>query len=88
LFFAQSKKEEILILTNRIDSLKNAFNLEKIKLMNAQEKLKEDFKFEKSTLQFELNATKNQLESVNKSFHIEHDRLVQLQKKNIRDQLL
>jgi len=47
---AQSKKEEIILLNNRIDSLTTVFNLEKKSLQEELSKTKEDFKTEKNQL--------------------------------------
>jgi hypothetical protein len=71
---AQSKKEEIVILNNRIDSLTTAFNLEKRSLQEELNKTKEDFKTEKNKLQDEaktltnnLNQTKTELDKLKQS---------------------
>lgn len=53
---AQSKKEEIVLLNNRIDSLTKVFNLEKKSLQEELSKTKEDFKTEKNQLQDEAKA--------------------------------
>ena len=58
---AQSKKEEIVILNNRIDSLTTAFNLEKRSLQEELNKTKEDFKTEKNKLQDEAKTLTNNL---------------------------
>jgi hypothetical protein len=47
---AQSKKEEILILNHRIDSLTTVFNLEKKSLQDELNKTKEYFKTEKKSI--------------------------------------
>lgn len=87
ILFAQSKKEEIVILNNRIDSIRNASNLEKSSLQKELFILKEDFANEKGLIQIELNETQKQLESVMKSFHNEKERNTLLQLKKSNDSL-
>jgi hypothetical protein len=58
---AQSKKEEIVLLNNRIDSLTTVFNLEKKSLQVELDKTKEEFKIENNKLQNESKALTNNL---------------------------
>lgn len=90
LYLAQTKKEEILVLNTRIDSISNVCNtlvLEKAALQKEQEKLKEECTTEKSLLQNELSATQKQLESVQKSFQSERELRLQIAEKKSRDSL-
>lgn len=90
LILAQSKKEEILVLNTRIDSISNVcntLNLEKAALQKEQEKLKEECVTEKSLLQNELNATQKQLESVQKTFQRERELRLQIAEKKSKDSL-
>lgn len=57
---AQSKKEEILILNHRIDSLTTVFNLEKKSLQDELNKTKEYFKTEKNQFQNDAKASAEQ----------------------------
>jgi hypothetical protein len=91
LFFAQSKKEEILVLNARIDSITNvcnSLNLEKTALQKEQLRLKEEFAGEKGLLQNELNETQKQLESVKKTFQNERELRYQIAEKKRSDSLL
>jgi hypothetical protein len=91
LFFAQSKKEEILVLNARIDSITNvcnSLNLEKAALQKEQLRLKEEFAGEKGLLQNELNETQKQLESVKKTFQNERELRLQIAEKKRSDSLL
>ena len=90
LFFAQSKKEEILVLNARIDSISNvcnALNSEKSALQKEQIKLKEECATEKSLLQNELSETQKQLESVKKTFQSERALRIQIAEKKSSDSL-
>lgn len=90
LFLAQSKKEEILVLNTRIDSISNVCNtliLEKAALQKEQEKLKEECATEKSLLQNELSATQKQLESVKKTFQSERELRLQIAEQKSSDSL-
>jgi hypothetical protein len=58
---AQSKKEEIVLLNNRIDSLTTVFNLENKSLQDELNKTKEEFKSENNKLQDESKALTNNL---------------------------
>jgi hypothetical protein len=90
LFFAQSKKEEILVLNTRIDSITNVcntLNLEKAALQKEQEKLKEAFASEKGLLQNELSETQKQLESVKKTFQSERALRLQIAAQKRSDSL-
>jgi hypothetical protein len=90
LFFAQSKKEEILVLNARIDSITNVcntLNLEKAALQKEQLKLKEEFASEKGLLQNELSETQKQLESVKKTFQSERALRLQIAEKKRTDSL-
>jgi hypothetical protein len=91
LFFAQSKKEEILVLNARIDSITNvcnSLNLEKAALQKEQLRLKEEFAGEKGLLQNELIETQKQLESVKKTFQNERELRYQIAEKKRSDSLL
>jgi hypothetical protein len=91
LFFAQSKKEEILVLNARIDSITNvcnSLNLEKAALQKEQLRLKEEFAGEKGLLQNELIETQKQLESVKKTFQNERELRLQIAEKKRSDSLL
>jgi hypothetical protein len=91
LFFAQSKKEEILVLNARIDSITNvcnSLNLEKAALQKEQLRLKEEFAGEKGLLQNELIETQKQLESVKKTFQSERELRLQITEKKRSDSLL
>lgn len=90
LLLAQSKKEEILVLNARIDSITTvckALNLEKAALQKEQEKLKEAFASEKGILQNELSATQKQLESVKKAFQNERELRLQTAEQKRSDSL-
>lgn len=90
LFLAQSKKEEILLLNSRIDSLTivcNTLNSDKSLLQKEQIKLKEECATEKSLLQNELSATQKQLESVKKTFQNERELRLQITEQKRRDSL-
>ena len=90
LFFAQSKKEEILVLNARIDSITNVcntLNLEKAALQKEQLRLKEEFAGEKGLLQNELIETQKQLESVKKTFQSERELRLQIAEKKRSDSL-
>jgi hypothetical protein len=90
LFFAQSKKEEILVLNARIDSITNVcntLNLEKAALQREQLMLKEEFTSEKGLLQNELSETQKQLESVKKTFQSERELRLQIAEKKRSDSL-
>lgn len=90
LILAQSKKEEILVLNTRIDSISNVCNtlkLEKAALQKEQEKLKEECLTEKSLLQNELSETQKQLESVKKTFQSERELRIQITEKKSSDSL-
>ena len=90
LFLAQSKKEEILVLNTRIDSISNVcntLNLEKAALQKEQEKLKEECATEKSLLQNELSETQKQLESVKKTFQSERELRLQIAEQKSNDSL-
>ncbi len=90
LFLAQSKKEEILVLNARIDSISNvcnALNSEKSALQKEQIKLKEECASEKSLLQNELSETQKQLESVKKTFQSERALRIQIAEKKSSDSL-
>lgn len=90
LFFAQSKKEEILVLNARIDSIANvcnSLNLEKAALQKEQLRLKEEFAGEKGLLQNELSETQKQLESVKKTFQSERELRLQIAEKKRSDSL-
>lgn len=90
LILAQSKKEEILVLNTRIDSISNVCNtlkLEKAALQKEQEKLKEECLTEKSLLQNELSETQKQLESVKKTFQSERELRIQITEKKSSDSI-
>jgi hypothetical protein len=90
LFFAQSKKEEILVLNARIDSITNvcnSLNLDKAALQKEQEKLKEECATEKSLMQNELSETQKQLESVKKTFQSERELRLQIAEKKRSDSI-
>ena len=90
LILAQSKKEEILVLNTRIDSISNVCNtlkLEKAALQKEQEKLKEECLTEKSLLKNELSETQKQLESVKKTFQSERELRIQITEKKSSDSL-
>ena len=92
---AQSKKEEIVILNNRIDSLTTAFNLEKRSLQEELNKSKEDFKTEKNKLQDEaktltnnLNQTKTELDKLKQSLSLAENQSNELQLNKTKDSLI
>ena len=90
LLLAQSKKEEILVLNARIDSITTvckALNLEKAALEKEQMKLKEECATEKRLLQNELSATQKQLESVKKAFQNERELRLQIAEQKRSDSL-
>lgn len=90
LILAQSKKEEILVLNTRIDSISNVCNtlkLEKAALQKEQEKLKEECLTEKSLLQNELSETQKQLEIVKKTFQSERELRIQITEKKSSDSI-
>jgi hypothetical protein len=91
---AQSKKEEIALLNNRIDSLTTVFNLEKKSLQEDLSKTKEDFKTEKNKLQDEaktlannLNQTKTELDKLKQSLTILESQSNQLKLGKTKDSL-
>ena len=92
---AQSKKEEIVILNNRIDSLTTVFNLEKKSLQEELNKTKEDFKTEKNQLQVEaktltnnLNQTKAELDKLKQSLALVESQSNQLKLNKTKDSLI
>ena len=92
---AQSKKEEIVLLNNRIDSLSTAFNLEKRSLQEELNKTKEDFKTEKNQLQDEakaltnnLNQTKIELDKLKQSLKLVENHSNELQLNKTKDSLI
>lgn len=91
---AQSKKEEIVLLNNRIDSLTTVFNLEKKSLQEELSKTKEDFKTEKNQLQDEakaltnnLNQTKTELDKLKLSLTLLESQSNQLKLGKTKDSL-
>ncbi|MFM7005924.1 MAG: hypothetical protein ACKOWX_01590 [Flavobacteriales bacterium] len=90
LLLAQSKKEEILLLNTRIDSLTlvcNKLGAEKAALQKEQTKLQEECASEKSLLQNELSATQKQLQSVKKTFQSERELRLQISEQKRKDSL-
>jgi len=91
LLFAQSKKEEILLLNTRIDSLTlvcNKLSAEKVALQKEQTQLQEECTSEKGLLQNELLANQKQLESVKKAFQNERELRLQISEQKRSDSLL
>lgn len=91
---AQSKKEEIVLLNNRIDSLTTVFNLEKKSHQEELNKTKEDFKTEKNQLQDEakaltnnLNQTKTELDKLKLSLTLLESQSNQLKLGKTKDSL-
>lgn len=91
---AQSKKEEIVLLNNRIDSLTTVFNLEKKSLQEELNKTKEDFKTQKNQLQDEakaltnnLNQTKTELDKLKQSLTLLESQSNQLKLSKTKDSL-
>jgi hypothetical protein len=90
LLFAQSKKEEILLLNTRIDSLIlvcNMLSAEKVALQKEQTQLQEECTSEKGLLQNELLANQKQLESVKKAFKNERELRLQISEQKRKDSL-
>ena len=91
LLFAQSRKEEILLLNTRIDSLTlvcNKLSAEKVALQKEQTQLQEECTSEKGLLQNELLANQKQLESVKKAFQNERELRLQISEQKRSDSLL
>ncbi len=91
LLFAQSKKEEILLLNTRIDSLTlvcDKLSAEKVALQKEQTQLQEECTSEKGLLQNELLANQKQLESVKKAFQNERELRLQISEQKRSDSLL